>query len=300
MSAVMYVICNIMSQLDEDPRCAVTANVFMDVITTCRLSLQWWSWCPKIPLLHITTHYCAYHNHWARCNSSGQSFGSPGAACRNHSSPNETRPGKEEMYVLPITSIPFCYREATPASSSRCERRAGLWGGLPGERRSGMDHPVRQQNFGCRSGCRNGAHRYNHDLTSADSSRGAGDCWQMYFVNSWALGWSSYPWSAINCPGCGSCYYHIGYYYVFLQIHCYILLHHYYIIIASLLRLVPLQCYSIIITLYHIGYYYVLLRIRYYVLLHHYYIIVTSLVLISWKSCNYDSIITCCVKSKAL
>ena len=32
------------------------------------------------------------------------------------------------------------------------------------------DHP-----FGYRNGCRNGAHRYNHDLASADSSRGAGD-----------------------------------------------------------------------------------------------------------------------------
>ena len=50
------------------------------------------------------------------------------------------------------------------------------------------DHP-----FGYRNGCRNGAHRYNHDLASADSSRGAGDGCPMYFVNSWALGWSRDP-----------------------------------------------------------------------------------------------------------
>ena len=30
-------------------------------------------------------------------------------------------------------------------------------------------------------------------LASADSSTGAGDCFPMYFVNSWALGWSRDP-----------------------------------------------------------------------------------------------------------
>ena len=43
------------------------------------------------------------------------------------------------------------------------------------------------------SSCRDGAHRYNHDLFSADSSRGAGDDCPMYFVNSWVLGWSHDP-----------------------------------------------------------------------------------------------------------
>ena len=33
----------------------------------------------------------------------------------------------------------------------------------------------------------------------ADSSGGAADCCQMYFVNSWALGWSCDPWSAMKC-----------------------------------------------------------------------------------------------------
>ena len=39
----------------------------------------------------------------------------------------------------------------------------------------------------------NGAHRYNHDLASADSSKGAGDGCPMSFVNFWVLGWSSDP-----------------------------------------------------------------------------------------------------------
>ena len=38
-----------------------------------------------------------------------------------------------------------------------------------------------------------GAHGYNHDLASADSSRGAGDGFPMYFVNSWALACSRDP-----------------------------------------------------------------------------------------------------------
>jgi len=33
-------------------------------------------------------------------------------------------------------------------------------------------------------------HRYDHDLARADSRAGAGDGCPMYFVNSWALGWS--------------------------------------------------------------------------------------------------------------
>ena len=76
--------------------------------------------------------------------------------------------GKEVVYVLPITSI----LRRLPLV------RAGDTGTIP---------------FGYRNGCRNGAHRYNHYLASADSSRGAGDCCPTYFVNSWALGLSRYP-----------------------------------------------------------------------------------------------------------
>ena len=47
--------------------------------------------------------------------------------------------------------------------------------------------------FSYRNGCRNGALRYDHDLAGADSHAGAGDGSPMYFVNSWALGWSRDP-----------------------------------------------------------------------------------------------------------
>ena len=44
-----------------------------------------------------------------------------------------------------------------------------------------------------RNGCCNGTHHYNHDLASADSSRGPRDGCPMYFMNSWTLGWSCDP-----------------------------------------------------------------------------------------------------------
>ena len=80
----------------------------------------------------------------------------------------ETLPGKEVVYVLPITSI----LGRLPVV------RAGDTGTIP---------------FSLRNGCRNGAHRYNHDLAKADTSAGAADGCPMYFVNSWALGWSRDP-----------------------------------------------------------------------------------------------------------
>ena len=42
-----------------------------------------------------------------------------------------------------------------------------------------------QYSNGYHNGCRNGTHRYKHDLANADSSSGAVDCCPMYFVNSW-------------------------------------------------------------------------------------------------------------------
>ena len=80
----------------------------------------------------------------------------------------ETLPGKEVVYVLPITSI----LGRLPVV------RAGDTGTIP---------------LRYRDGCHNGAHRYNHDLARADSSARAGDRSPMYFVNSWALGWSRDP-----------------------------------------------------------------------------------------------------------
>ena len=111
--------------------------------------------------------------------------------------------------------------------------------------------------FSYSSCCHNGTHSTKHDLTSADSSRGAGDCCPMYFMNSWALGWSSDPWSAIKCSGWQSdiCYntllHIIPYYYI----------DHYYVLLCSLF----LHNYYIIITHYYIGYYYVSLQIHYYI-----------------------------------
>ena len=45
----------------------------------------------------------------------------------------------------------------------------------------------------CKTLCRNSAHRYDSTLTKADSSSGAGQGCPIYFVNSWALGWSRDP-----------------------------------------------------------------------------------------------------------
>ena len=41
-----------------------------------------------------------------------------------------------------------------------------------------------------RAGTRSGAHRFDRAIARADTSPGAGDGCPMYFVNSWALGWS--------------------------------------------------------------------------------------------------------------
>ena len=74
--------------------------------------------------------------------------------------------------------------------------------------------------FGYRSGCSNGTHHYNHDLVSWESNRGTGDGCPIYFVNSWALGWSLRPatpkveWSAVF----DICYFT-------LLLHCYLLSH---------------------------------------------------------------------------
>ena len=121
--------------------------------------------------------------------------------------------------------------------------------------------------FRYRSGCRNGAHRYNHELASADSSRGAGDGCLMYFVNS--LRWAG---PATQCNEVQRVIV-ITYFCTLLHIILYYYIHHYYILLLSLL----------------IHYYYTLLQqlllriitaslLRIITsLLHHYYIIITSL-----------------------
>ena len=47
--------------------------------------------------------------------------------------------------------------------------------------------------FKYRTRCSNGAHQYDSTLAKADTSPGAEDECLMYFVNSWALGWSRDP-----------------------------------------------------------------------------------------------------------
>ena len=163
------------------------------------------------------------------------------------------------MYVLSITSI----LGRLPVV------RAGDMGTIP---------------FSYRSGCSNDAHSYNHDLASADSNRGAGDGCPMYFMNSWALGWSSDPRSAMKYSVWNFLLHFITYYviwlqllrisafhcyYVLLQIHCYVLSHHNYIIITS-----GKSCNN--------DYYYLLCKGKhsllhyYYELLHRYHIIITK------------------------
>ena len=76
----------------------------------------------------------------------------------------KTLPEKKDVYILPITSGRLPVVLACDMST------------IP---------------FSNRNGCLNSAHRYDHSLAKADTSAGAGDCCPMYFVNSWALGWSS-------------------------------------------------------------------------------------------------------------
>ena len=77
----------------------------------------------------------------------------------------EPSPDKEVLYVVPSSSI----LGRLPVV------KAGDTGTIP---------------FRYRTQLRNGASRYDHDLARADTRPGAGDGCRMYFVNSWALGWS--------------------------------------------------------------------------------------------------------------
>ena len=84
----------------------------------------------------------------------------------------EMLPGKEILYVVPITSVlgklPVVH--------------AGDTGTIP---------------YRYRRGTANGSSRYFPEIARADTSPGAGDGCPMYFVNSWALGWSRDMW--MNC-----------------------------------------------------------------------------------------------------
>ena len=79
----------------------------------------------------------------------------------------EILPGKEVVYVLPISSV----LGRLPVV------RAGHMGTIPDKYRAELS---------------SGVHCFDHDLARADSAPGSGVCCPMYFVNSWAraLGWS--------------------------------------------------------------------------------------------------------------
>ena len=161
--------------------------------------------------------------------------------------------------------------------------------------------------FSYRNGCRNCAHRYDHAHAKADTSAGAGDGCPMYFVNSWALGWSRCQWSWMKLRVWPVLYIIISYWYIIityyyltcyylLWLFCYytvntlllhqtllcivtffvitLLLHHFYILLLHhyylLLHFVLLHCYNLIIT------YYYIITYSYKIIIAHYYIIITS------------------------
>ena len=64
-------------------------------------------------------------------------------------------------------------------------------------------------------GCSNGTHHYNHNLASADTSRGAGDCCPiiplctLQIPERWAGPASCQWWQPVKCnemQGCVTCY----------------------------------------------------------------------------------------------
>ena len=106
----------------------------------------------------------------------------------------------------------------------------------------------------------------------ADSSRGAGDGCPMQVVNSWALGWSSDPWSEWSAA-C-DCY----------NVLFYIITHYIVILHSSLLPIITVSINTLllhIITSAIITYYYSFIITYYYInitlLLHQYYIFITLL-----------------------
>ena len=77
----------------------------------------------------------------------------------------ETLPGKECLYVVPASSV----LGRLPIV------QAGDTGTIP---------------FKYRTGLRGGRTRFDSSIAKADTYPGAGDGCPMFFINSWALGWS--------------------------------------------------------------------------------------------------------------
>ena len=160
-----------------------------------------------------------------------------------------------------------------------------------------------------------------HDHARPGSSRGAGDCCPMYFVNFWVLGWSSnlrceVQWSvACDSRTFVITHYYTLYYYITLINTAYHYILYFCTVKTSLLHIITvltsstlaiIMChYKIIITYYHdnivinmiitslLRYYYPLLHLLLShiitkLLLRHYYIMITN-----HKSSNNDSIMMC-------
>ena len=168
----------------------------------------------------------------------------------------ETLQGKEEMYVWPITSILV----RLPVVG------AGDTGTIP---------------FRCRSGCRNGTHRYSHELASADSSRGLPNVLREFL----GAGLVQRP---LKCNEVQRMII-ITYYFTLLHIILYYYIHHYYILLRSLLihdyytllhqlllRIITALLLHIITSLLH-HYYIIITSLLHHYYVPYYYIIITSL-----------------------
>ena len=175
---------------------------------------------------------CIYHSNWSRILARIMGNQVPFEAHLR----DTTWLGKDVVYVLLITSI----LGRLPVV------RAGDTGTIP---------------FCYHSSCCNCAHCYNHDLFSADSSRGAGDNCPMCFVNSWVLGWSHDPWSAWSAA--------CDWYYILLDI----ITDYTVLLYLPLLRIIPLSIFIFntsllrIITLAIVTYYYKIIITYYYIII---------------------------------
>ena len=126
----------------------------------------------------------------------------------------------------------------------------------------------------------NATHCYNHDLATA-----AG-CTSRIPGESWALRWSSGPWSATwqwNVA-CDCLAFVITHYDTLQWLH--------YIITWPLLRIITFAISTLLIRHYYIAYYYILLQKHDYVLLHDCYMIIAWLLLVTSLLHHYYIIVT--------
>ena len=228
-----------MQQQKKHLKWSVTPPACLDVIAMCRTWLRQGPWlrCLSIPLILITTH-CYIVPHTSLSLSPVYLPALWITKCCSKLV-YETLLGKEVVYVLRITFI--------------SGRRPVL---------EIQDHTVQLSQW-LSQRCPSLQPRPCQDWFKQRGWRRL----RMYIVNSWALGWSRDPWSAIKCSVRQSdiCYYtllHITLYYHF---------DHYYVLLRSLF----LHCKYIIIISEYFGNYYTLSQNHYYILLHDYCIVIT-------------------------